>query len=42
MENLVLKRQRLGAVIMGILTYSKFRDLLSSGLLSQCVWGKRQ
>ena len=41
MEKLVLKRQRLGAVIMGILKYSKFRDLLSSGLLSQCVWGTR-
>lgn len=42
MGKLALKHQRFAAVIMGILKLSKFRDLISSGLLPQDVLGERQ
>lgn len=42
MEEVALEHQRFVAVIMELLKHSKFRDLISSGLLSQGVLAERQ
>lgn len=42
MEELALEHQRFVAVIMEVQKHSKFRDVISSGLLSQGVLAERK